>query len=152
MTGRGPHIIRDASHAPVGQVDHLMLPQIGMDRPTVEEQDWFARPHSLQYKNAPSPVSMNGPRAAFTLAPAEPAPATNEALANRTSLRLMMFPFARGDRPLLLVTGEGRLNLFSTATIFGTPVKITLSELAIESFFPADNATAAVFYTESARR
>ena len=54
--------------------------------------------------------------------------------------------------PLLLVTGEGRLNLFSTTTIFGTPVDITLSELAIESFFPADDATAAVFHAGSAWR
>ena len=54
--------------------------------------------------------------------------------------------------PLLLVTEEGRLNLFSTTTIFGTPVDITLSELAIESFFPADDATAAVFHAGSAWR
>jgi hypothetical protein len=26
--------------------------------------------------------------------------------------------------------------------VFGTPVDITVSELALESFFPADNATA----------
>ena len=31
---------------------------------------------------------------------------------------------------------------FSTTTIFGTPVDITLSEIALESFFPADAATA----------
>jgi hypothetical protein len=30
------------------------------------------------------------------------------------------------------------LSLFSTTTIFGTPVDVTLSELAVESFFPAD--------------
>jgi len=28
--------------------------------------------------------------------------------------------------------------------VFGTPVDITLAELALESFFPADAATAAV--------
>ena len=28
-------------------------------------------------------------------------------------------------------------------TVFGTPVEITLSELALETFFPADAATAA---------
>jgi hypothetical protein len=33
------------------------------------------------------------------------------------------------------------LALFSTITIFGTPVDVTLSELAIEAFFPADEAT-----------
>ena len=44
--------------------------------------------------------------------------------------------------PLRLRTGAGTLSLISTTTIFGTPVDITLSELAIESFFPADAASA----------
>lgn len=44
--------------------------------------------------------------------------------------------------PLRFTTQAGTLALFSTTTIFGTPVDITLSELAIESFFPADSATA----------
>jgi len=44
--------------------------------------------------------------------------------------------------PLQLDTAQGRLSLISTTTVFGTPVEITLSELAIESFYPADDATA----------
>jgi len=44
--------------------------------------------------------------------------------------------------PLQLSTPEGLLSFLSTTTLFGTPVEITLSELAIESFFPADIATA----------
>lgn len=44
--------------------------------------------------------------------------------------------------PLSLDTPGGRLSLFSTMTIFGSPVDVTLSELAIESFFPADSASA----------
>lgn len=43
--------------------------------------------------------------------------------------------------PLLLTTEQGTLAFFSTVTVFGTPVDITLSEIAIESFFPADEAT-----------
>jgi hypothetical protein len=43
--------------------------------------------------------------------------------------------------PLRLRTAWGMLALFSTITIFGTPVDVTLSELAIEAFFPADEAT-----------
>ena len=46
--------------------------------------------------------------------------------------------------PLRFVTEAGTLSLFSTTTIFGTPVDVTLAELAIESFFPADAATAAM--------
>src|SRR5262245_430642 len=46
--------------------------------------------------------------------------------------------------PFRLVTGQGILSFISATTIFGTPVDITLSELALESFFPADAATAHV--------
>jgi transcriptional regulator with XRE-family HTH domain len=44
--------------------------------------------------------------------------------------------------PLKLRAGDATLSLFSTTTVFGTPVDVTLSELALESFFPADAATA----------
>ena len=46
--------------------------------------------------------------------------------------------------PLLLHSEAGLLSFLSTTTVFGTPVDITLSELALETFFPADAATAAV--------
>jgi transcriptional regulator with XRE-family HTH domain len=45
--------------------------------------------------------------------------------------------------PLELETEAGRLSLMSTTTVFGTPAEVTVSELAIETFFPADEATAA---------
>lgn len=44
--------------------------------------------------------------------------------------------------PMQLKVGEQVLSLISTTTVFGTPVDITLSELALETFFPADAATA----------
>jgi transcriptional regulator with XRE-family HTH domain len=44
--------------------------------------------------------------------------------------------------PLRLRAEAGPLSFISTTTVFGTPVDITLAELAIESFFPADTATA----------
>jgi hypothetical protein len=46
--------------------------------------------------------------------------------------------------PLKLVTEVGLLSFISTTTIFGTPRDITLSELALEAFFPADPETAAI--------
>ncbi len=46
--------------------------------------------------------------------------------------------------PLKLRTPAGLLSLISTTTVFGTPVDVTLSELALETFFPADEATAAI--------
>lgn len=45
--------------------------------------------------------------------------------------------------PLQLVVGDATLTFLSTTTIFGTPVDVTLSEIAVESFFPGDAATAA---------
>lgn len=44
--------------------------------------------------------------------------------------------------PLKLNTEFGELSFMSVTTVFGTPIEITLEELAIESFFPADAFTA----------
>ena len=69
---------------------------------------------------------------------------------------LISFPVPRGTRerspserdepgfvvPFQLRVPDGILSFFSTTTIFGTPLDITLSEIAVESFFPADAATA----------
>jgi transcriptional regulator with XRE-family HTH domain len=44
--------------------------------------------------------------------------------------------------PLRFRAGEDELRFFSTVATFGTAVDITLSELAIEAFFPADAHTA----------
>lgn len=44
--------------------------------------------------------------------------------------------------PLVLDTSLGRLRFISTTMVFGSAVDITLAELAIEAFFPADSATA----------
>ncbi len=52
-------------------------------------------------------------------------------------------PYAGLAMPLLLETAAGTLSLLSTTTVFGTPQEVTLAELAIESFLPADAATAA---------
>lgn len=46
--------------------------------------------------------------------------------------------------PLLLDSPVGRLSFISTTTVFGTPLDVTLSELAIEAFFPADAESAAL--------
>ncbi|MBA3330041.1 MAG: helix-turn-helix domain-containing protein [Actinobacteria bacterium] len=44
---------------------------------------------------------------------------------------------------LRLQVGAAELAFISTVTTFGTPADVSVSELAIESFFPADAATAA---------
>jgi transcriptional regulator with XRE-family HTH domain len=48
--------------------------------------------------------------------------------------------------PFKIVTSAGLLSFFSTTTVFGTPVDVTLSELALELFFPADAATAEIVH------
>jgi transcriptional regulator with XRE-family HTH domain len=45
--------------------------------------------------------------------------------------------------PLELRRGETTLSFFSTVTVFGTALDVTIAELAIEAFYPADAATAA---------
>jgi transcriptional regulator with XRE-family HTH domain len=44
--------------------------------------------------------------------------------------------------PLQIRIDTAILSFFSTTTIFGSPVDVTLSELALECFYPADDATA----------
>ncbi|MGE8497096.1 MAG: helix-turn-helix domain-containing protein [Pseudomonas sp.] len=44
--------------------------------------------------------------------------------------------------PLQFRTDEGVLSLIGTITVFGTPNDVTLAELALETFFPADAASA----------
>ncbi len=46
--------------------------------------------------------------------------------------------------PLRLDSPAGVLSFISTITVFGTPIDVTLSEIAIESLFPADAHTAEV--------
>lgn len=43
--------------------------------------------------------------------------------------------------PIRIRHGERELSFFSMSATFGAPLNITVSELAIESFFPADPAT-----------
>ena len=45
--------------------------------------------------------------------------------------------------PFRLSTSGGVLSFFSTTTVFGTPLDVTLSEIALETFYPADEATLA---------
>jgi len=46
--------------------------------------------------------------------------------------------------PFKLRSQAGTMSFISTVTVFGTAVDITLSELSLEAFYPADAATAAI--------
>jgi len=59
------------------------------------------------------------------------------------SLQLQLQGETRGVvMPFKLQTAHGVLSFISTVTIFGSPMDITLQELALETFLPADAATA----------
>ncbi|MGN9808900.1 helix-turn-helix domain-containing protein [Micromonospora sp. BQ11] len=47
--------------------------------------------------------------------------------------------------PMILRVGGRELRLFSTITTFGTPMDITIDEIAVESYYPADAESAAYF-------
>jgi transcriptional regulator with XRE-family HTH domain len=53
--------------------------------------------------------------------------------------------------PLRLALPDGpTLAFFSTMTVFGAPLDVTVSELAVESFYPADEATATALRSPAA--
>lgn len=52
--------------------------------------------------------------------------------------------------PFKVRVADTVMSFFSTTMVFGTPIDVTLSELALESFFPADAETAAAVQRLSA--
>jgi transcriptional regulator with XRE-family HTH domain len=77
----------------------------------------------------PTLIALHEELAAYPTPPGV-ANASNEAITHHIAV------------PLRVRTALGELAFYSTTTVFGTPVDITLSELAIEAFFPADPQTA----------
>lgn len=47
--------------------------------------------------------------------------------------------------PLKIESKFGTLSFISTTTVFSTPVDVTVSEIALETFFPADEETSRIF-------
>ena len=68
---------------------------------------------------------------------AYPAPAANRPSHTVPDPNAVLVPFK-------VMTDAGLLSFVTTTTLFGTPVDVTLSELAIELFFPADAETDAI--------
>src|ERR1700730_13482259 len=54
--------------------------------------------------------------------------------------------------PFRIVTSLGLLSFFTTTTLFGTPVNVTLAELALECFYPADAATSEIVRNSGANQ
>jgi transcriptional regulator with XRE-family HTH domain len=79
--------------------------------------------------------------------------ATGDATLRELYAELEGYPGGRGDAaeedsaggivvPLRYRTPLGDASFFSTTTVFGTPRDVTVAELAIEAFYPADAQTA----------
>lgn len=59
---------------------------------------------------------------------------------------LVVLPPPAAVLPMHFRLDDGtELRFFSTMTVFGSPLDVTIAELAIESFFPADAATSSFF-------
>ena len=56
-------------------------------------------------------------------------------------------PAERLATPLRISTRLGVMSFLGTVTVFGTPNDVTLSELALEMLFPADEKTAEIAKT-----
>src|SRR5262245_43143431 len=85
-------------------------------------------------------------RRELEVAPDPELSALYEELASYPGVVTTFEPASEADALMLmhaLELGDVELRLFSTVTTFGTARDVTLAELSIESFFPADPATAA---------
>lgn len=82
---------------------------------------------------------------------------SHTAMPELTQLRdeLAEYPVPEGQRdahtvpndlamPLVFATAHGDLALLYTTTVFGSPHDVTLDEIAVETFFPADASTARI--------
>jgi transcriptional regulator with XRE-family HTH domain len=99
-------------------------------------QELAAYPIVVPTSSAPgaNPVSASATRPATAALIHTPAPAHDPSAANHNAVFV----------PLELLTDAGLLSFISTTTVFGTPRDITLSELALEAFFPANAQTAEI--------
>jgi transcriptional regulator with XRE-family HTH domain len=137
---------RGAAHILAGLPEHLLAPPVNVLRASLHPEGLAPRIVNLaQWKahlleRLDRQVVLTGDPALRTLydeLDAYPAPADDGAAAHGLAPNDVVVP-------LVLDAGDAELRFFSTVTTFGTPIDITVEELVIESFFPADAATADV--------
>ncbi|MGB3387600.1 MAG: helix-turn-helix transcriptional regulator [Pseudaminobacter sp.] len=125
-----------ASHLVEGEINvlRLSLHPEGLASRILNFREW--RSHILARLTHEIEVSAN-PGLAALLDELKSYPAPPHAIPRRIN------PIADGGIavPLTLATEEGPLSFISTTTVFGTAVEVTLSEVTIETFFPADPET-----------
>jgi transcriptional regulator with XRE-family HTH domain len=138
LTGVAPELLR-----PPVNVMRLALHPSGLAPRTANLSEW--RAHLLdrlrqQVETSGDPVLL----ALLEELRGYPAPYALRPPPRRRDYAGMVVPFE-------LVTDAGVLAFFSTTTVFGTPVDVTLSELALECFYPADAATAEILQSTARR-
>ena len=127
MTGAAPHLLQ-----PPVNVLRLSLHPEGLAPRIANLSEWKRHilerlRHQLHQSGDPVLEQLIEELRAY------PAPASKVPMAGGNALIAV---------PLVLDSPVGQLSFISTTTMFGTPVEVTLSELAIETFFPADAETA----------
>ncbi len=128
-----------------GVAEHLLVPPINAMRISLHPEGLAPRIHNLpewrthllarlrqQIDLTADPVLIELHRELASYAPGGGA---------KEPTRRAPEPAANVVVPFRIRTAYGELAFFTTTMIFGTPVDITLAELAIESFFAADAAT-----------
>jgi len=120
--------------APVNVIRLSLHPE-GLARRIVNFAEW--RAHLLERLRRDLEITAN-PRLRDLLAEVQAYPTPPEA-----ALHQPANDFAGIAVPFQFTSPAGTLSFYSTTTVFGTPVDVTLSELMLETFFPADDATAA---------
>jgi MmyB-like transcription regulator ligand binding domain len=129
--GCSPELLRK----PVNAV-RLLLHPLGMGPRIVNFIEWRAHTITVlrqQIETRPDPViqALLGEVMSYPAPPGGVAPATSEGP-------------QRYATPLQIATRRGTVSFLNTTTVFGNPTDVTLSELALEMLFPADEETAAI--------
>ena len=135
LAGVAPHLL-----APPVNVLRLSLHPEGLGPRIANAGQWRTHLlHRLQQQIAATAdgglQALHDELAAYPIAPDAPKTAKAPAGHGAAAADIVV--------PFQLRTPQGLLSFISTVTIFGTPVDVTLQELAVESFFPADPATQA---------
>ena len=110
---------------PAPERDGLADPQHAPNGPPTSDTGWLGWPGS--------PATRGWRSCSTRYAPTRASPRRSTTTTNRRPSELLL--------TLQLAHPAGDLRLHSTVTSFGSPHDVTLSELTVESFFPADDAT-----------
>jgi transcriptional regulator with XRE-family HTH domain len=125
----------DLLQKPVNAV-RLILHPLGMGPRVVNFSEWRAHTISVLRQQV---ESKSDPAVETLLAEVISYRSPGGALGLRASDTAHSFA-----TPLKVETRLGTVSFLSTTTVFGTPTDVTLSELALEMLFPADESTVAV--------